>query len=135
MRVAGVVFLILAVAGCAPASRLVMTYPGSGQSMDQHQRDKAECDAWAARESQAEPGAGAVGGAVVGGVIGAAAGTLLGLVVGAFTHDLGGGAAMGAALGGAMGGMQGAAGGAASEHGRNLDAYRACMMGKGYAVR
>jgi hypothetical protein len=78
---------------------------------------------------------GAATGGLLGAGIGAGAGAALGAILGAFIGRAGQGAALGAAVGGASGGMEGAAAGGVSQRRLEMNAYGACMAGRGYLVR
>ena len=105
-----------------------MIYPAQGQTQDQLDKDKAECDTWARKQSGYDPMAAALqaqqpptssqpvppeprGGVVRGGARGAAAGAAIGAIAG----DAGKGAAIGAASGGALAGIRQRQAGAAQQ--------------------
>ena len=132
----GVLFLLLGTAFAqtsstpAPAASPAgpMIYPARGQTQEQLNKDKAECEAWAKQQSGFDP-LGALqaqqqpapsnqpapsqpsGGVVRGGARGAAAGAAVGAIAG----DAGKGAAIGAASGGAVGGVRQRRAGAAQQ--------------------
>lgn len=126
----------MVVSGCAEMARpTVYAYPKKGQSVEQHSRDKSECEAWAKQETGFDPATETAKGAGIGALIGAAAGAATGAAVGAVTGSPGKGAAIGAATGGIGGAVVG--GGykyAKSKEGFN-QAYAACMSARGYEVR
>jgi len=127
-------------------------YPAKGQSPEQTEKDKAECFAWAKKESGFDPSQPAAvasapqsGGQVV---QGGARGAAVGAVGGAIAGDAGKGAAIGAASGALIGGVrrrsdtrnqqaQQTQQQAASDQGRAAfdRAYKACLTGKGYTVQ
>ena len=89
-------------------------FPRQGQSNEQLQRDKVECQIWARQQTGFDPlqtptasapppaaSGSVVGGAAIGGATGAAAG----VVGGAIAGNVGRGAAIGAASGALLGGM------------------------------
>lgn len=135
-------------------------FPRQGQSNEQMQRDKVECQIWARQQTGFDPlqaptasapppaaSGSVVGGAAIGGATGAAAG----VVGGAIAGNVGRGAAIGAASGALLGGMsrsgqnrreaedtrqwarQESATQAAARDRFNR-AYRTCLEGKGYTV-
>jgi len=146
-----------------PPETTVYFYPTRGQSLDQQDRDKYECNAWAVKQTgfdpslpstpphlrtrlvagEAPPGAGIAAGAAFGAVLGAVIGS---------PRDTGAGAVAGAIAGAAVGGVAEAASQqerqqvAASESNahaaaleRQASNYRramaACLEGRGYNVR
>lgn len=153
--------LCLAVAGSAWAQELFV-YPAKGQSRDQMDRDKFECQRFARdasgfdpmqRQTTTSPPPAQAEGSVGGGVArGGLLGGLGGAAVGAIAGDAGKGAAVGAVGGGLIGGMrssnqqtqerqqrqqweqQQAAQSAANWDAFNR-AYTACLEGRGYTVR
>jgi hypothetical protein len=176
-RTGGLVFVMLTAAcsGCVSAPETLATapppvppttvyfYPTQGQSVEQQDRDKYECNRWAVQQSAFDPslpsapphlrvvvaagpppGSGVVVGAVAGGVLGAAVSR---------PWEAGSGALVGAIAGAAIGGIaesqareQASAQTAASESAaqealleRKASNYRramsACLEGRGYSVR
>jgi hypothetical protein len=134
-------------------------FPRQGQSNEQLQRDKVECQIWARQQTGFDPlqtptasAPPAATGSPVGGLIrGGAAGAAAGVVGGAIGGNVGRGAAIGAASGALLGGMvrsdqnrreaedtrqwarqESAAQSAARD--RFNRAYRTCLEGKGYTV-
>jgi hypothetical protein len=128
-RVIGVAFLTVALAACAapPPRRMVVrddvapspppariiVYPAHGQTPDQLDRDRYECNTWAVKETgfdPSTPGTPQSGRVVVqpavapgsGTAVGAIAGAILGAAI-AGPRDAGGGAIVGAIAGGAVG--------------------------------
>jgi len=148
----------LVFAASASAQQLFI-YPQKGQSAEQQQTDKAQCQTWATQQtgfdplnpptaSAPRPQHESTGPGVVGGAAGGAA---LGAVIGALAGDAGKGAAIGAASGGLMGGMR--SGGqrrrneerqqgyeqqqaAQQQHARDQfnRAFRTCLEGRSYTV-
>ena len=141
----------------------VYFYPASGQSADQQDRDRYECNAWAVRQSgfdpsapttpphlryrvvaEPAPGSGVATGAIVGALIGAG-----------LSHpwDAGRGALLGAVAGAAIGGVAESAATAqaraqSQDDARDTEnallerqaenfrrAMSACLEGRGYTVR
>ena len=118
-------------------------YPQEGQSQEQQNKDRGECEGWARNQTGYDPmvqggsTGGSVGGAAVGG---AARGALAGAAIGAIAGDAGKGAAIGAAGGGLMGGtrrnrsnQQQASNQQAGRDNYNR-AFKGCMEGKKYTV-
>jgi hypothetical protein len=147
------VLVCAAIAPSAPAlAQNLFVYPAGGQTTEQMNRDRADCNNWARQQtgfdpSMPAPAAGAPppqGQVARGAVRGAAAGAVGGAIAG----DAGRGAAIGAGGGALIGGMrrrsdtqaheaQEAQQQAAANQGRNdfNRAYTACLEGKGYTVR
>ena len=134
-------------------------FPAEGQSQEQMQRDKVECQIWAQNQTGFNPLATPTatappparearqGGLLRGGARGAA----VGAVGGAIGGDAGRGAAIGASTGALMGGMRRSdqlrreqqaqqqwAQQQAAEHAAAREqfnrAFKACLQGKGYSV-
>lgn len=151
-------FVLLAFAAVSPAQDFFI-FPGQGQSQDQMERDKVECQIWARQQTGFDPLAtpratepppareATQGGLVRGGVRGAA----VGVVGGAIAGDAGRGAAIGASTGALVGGMRRSdqirreqeadqhwAQQQGAQHSRDRDrfnrAFKACLQGKGYTV-
>ena len=142
--------ILLAKAGLAAG---MFIYPNKGQSQDQQNQDKSECQRWATQQTGFDPmnpgsapptqqtqTAGAFGGA--------ARGAALGAVGGAIAGDAGKGAAIGAATGGLFGGMrrrdeqrqqeQVQANYQAQQSANRSEwdrALKACLSGSGYTVQ
>lgn len=156
-------FISMALAGSVWASGDFMVYPAKGQSQDQMDRDKFECQRWATEQSGFDPMrtptatappppkekqvGGAGRGAVGGGLLGAGAGALLGGRSGA-----GRGALIGAGSGALVGGMRRSDQQRREEQRRQQwereqvsqyaagrsdfnRAYQVCLEGRGYTVR
>lgn len=134
-------------------------FPSQGQSQEQMDRDKVECQIWARQQTGFDPLATPTatapppstearqGGLLRGGARGAA----VGVVGGAIAGDAGRGAAIGAGTGALLGGMRRSdqvrrennaqqqwAQDQAAQQSQNRDrfnrAYKACLTGKGYTV-
>ena len=123
----------------ATAAADVFAYPQKGQSPEQQQKDKAECDAWAKQNSGVNPNAQGRATAQQGsGLRGAAKGAALGAAGGAIAGDAGKGAAIGG-VGGAVVGRHRSKKQAQASQGEARNAYdrafAACMGGRGYSVK
>jgi hypothetical protein len=154
-----VFFIVLLAFAAATTAQDFFVFPSQGQSQEQMDRDKVECQIWARnqtgfdplatpRASAPPPGREAPqGGLLRGGVRGGA----VGLAAGAIAGDAGRGAAIGAASGALVGGMRRSdqiareqqaqqqwAQQQANEHiearNRFNRAFKACLQGKGYTV-
>jgi hypothetical protein len=139
----------------------LIIYPARGQSQQQMQQDRLECQAWATQQSgfdplamptaTAPPPPGAQGSAAGGAVRGGAVGAATGLAIGSLSGDAGRGAATGAIAGGVFGGarahsqqqdaqrsQQQWANQQASQHMQQRNAFdrafSACLTGRGYTV-
>ena len=134
-------------------------FPSQGQSQEQMQRDKVECQIWARQQTGFDPLATPTASAPPparearqGGLVrGAARGAAVGAAGGAIAGDAGRGAAIGASSGALLGGMrrsdqarreqeaqrqwaQQQAAEQAHARDRFNRAYQACLQGKGYTV-
>ena len=150
--------LLLGLPPAAPALDFFV-FPGQGQSEEQMQRDKVECQIWAQNQTGFNPLATPTattpppareaprGGLLRGGARGAA----IGAVGGAIGGDAGRGAAIGASTGALFGGMRRSdqlrqeqqaqqqwAQQQAADHAQAREqfnrAMKACLQGKGYTV-
>lgn len=142
----------------APAAQGPVIYPSKGQTPELQEKDKAECYAWAQKQTGYDPVAAAqartappasaqgTGGGEA--VRGAAKGAAAGAAVGAIAGDAGTGAAAGAAAGGVAGRgkkKQAAAqqqqqatqqqAAEAEKLAQYQKAFGVCMEGRGYAVK
>jgi hypothetical protein len=134
----------------------LIVYPAKGQSAEKMEKDKAECQAWAKKETGVDPLAlaeqsttqQAPSGSQGGLVKGAAKGAVAGVAIGAIAGDAGKGAAIGATAGGLAGGAKKRAASKSQQQAQqqkqaatkeSLDkfkrAYSACLEGKGYTVK
>ena len=134
-------------------------FPSEGQSQEQTNRDKADCQVWATQQTGFDPLRTPTAttppparGAQQGGVIrGGARGAIIGTTAGAISGNTGRGAAIGASTGALMGGFRASdqrrqeqhaqeqwAQQQAAQHAQERDrfnrAYIACLQGKGYTV-
>jgi hypothetical protein len=134
-------------------------FPAQGQSEEQTQRDKVECQIWATNQTGFDPLQTPTASAPPpaqeapqGGLLrGAARGAAVGALGGAIAGDAGKGAAIGAGTGALVGGMRRSdqvrreqqaqqqwAQQQASQHAAHRDqfnrAFKACLEGKGYSV-
>ena len=159
---AWVVVAIVAVVGFVAAEALanqMIVYPAKGQSDQKMQKDKAECQQWATKQTGIDPVAlasepaqadtsatsGPKGGRLKGGGRGAAGGAAIGAIAG----DAGKGAAIGAAAGAMRGGMEQrrerkeekaeAQQASAQSHQQQMATFNracaACLEGRGYTVK
>jgi hypothetical protein len=145
----GAFVISVAATGATAQTSRPYIYPFKGQTQEQEDRDKYECNQWAVSQSGFDPSnptstnaqqpqRGAAGGAARGAAVGA--------VGGAIEGDPGARAASGAARGGVLGAIrrrerneaeqqqeqaQAAAAGNQESYNR---AFAACMQGRGYAV-
>jgi len=134
-------------------------FPSQGQSQEQMDRDKVECQVWARQQTGFDPlqtptvtTAPPTQGARQGGILrGGARGAVAGTVAGAIAGSTGRGAAIGASSGALVGGFRARdqrrneqaaqqqwAQQQAAQHAQERDrfnrAYIACLQGKGYTV-
>lgn len=145
-----------------PPQTIVYFYPVRGQSAEQQDRDKYECNGWAVKQSgfdpslpstpphlrstlvaESPPGAGIATGAAIGAVLGAAIGSPRDTGAGAVVGAIAGAAVGGAAETASQQGRQQAALSESSAHAASLErqasdfrrAMAACLEGRGYTVR
>jgi hypothetical protein len=134
----------------------LIVYPAKGQSSATMEKDKAECQAWAKKETGVDPlvlaeqstTQQAPSGPQGERVKGAAKGALAGAAIGAVAGDAGKGAAIGAATGTVAGGAKQRSKSKAQQQAQQQKqaatkeslekfkrAYSACLEGKGYTVK
>lgn len=152
MCTSSVMLLLLLLIGTVWGQQLYI-YPTRGQSAQQQQRDRAECQSWAMQQTGYDPSRpqtpppssqGPQGEVVRGGARGAA----LGAVGGAIAGNAGKGAAIGAATGALFGGMRRAdryqqeqamqqqyAAASAQQNANYNRALSACLTGRGYTIQ
>lgn len=151
--------LVFVAADPASAQQGLFIYPAKGQSEDQQEKDKYECNSWAVKQTgfnpmdvptatappppQSKPRGGLLRGGALGAGLGAAGGAIAG--------NAGKGAAIGAITGGVLGGVrrhdqvkqnqeaqQGWANQQAASYGQRRgqweSAYKTCLGGRGYTV-
>jgi len=150
--VIGAFVIFAAATGATAQTSRPYIYPSKGQTEDQQNRDKYECDQWAVSQSGFDPSnpsptsasSQQAQGRAAGG---AARGAAVGAVGGAIEGDPGAGAASGAARGGVFGVIrrrrernraeqeqeQAQTAGASAQASFNR-AFATCMQGRGYAV-
>jgi hypothetical protein len=148
LQLAVVAFAICLGTNASAQSGAPVVYPAKGQTQEQQNKDKYECNQWAVNQTgfnpanppQATSGNPQQGQAVRGAARGAAAGAIGGAIAG----DAGTGAAAGAAIGGGVGAVrrrrakkegqqQQAQAQAAGQDAYNR-AFAACLQGRGYTV-
>ena len=155
------VLVVMAAQTAMAQQQSLIIYPARGQSQQQLQQDRLECQAWATQQTgfdplamptaTAPPPPGAQGSAAGGAVRGGAVGAATGLAIGSLSGDAGRGAATGAIAGGVFGGLRGNAqqqdaqrsqqqwaNQQASQHMQQRNAFdrafSACLTGRGYTV-
>lgn len=158
VNIAILLFVLLA-ATQAVLAQDFFVFPSQGQSQQQMDRDKMECQTWARQQTGFDPMATPTATAPQppqeapqGGLLrGAARGAAVGVVGGAIVGEAGRGAAIGASTGALMGGMRRSdqirrenqtqqqwAQQEAAQLSRDRDrfnrAFRTCLEGKGYTV-
>jgi hypothetical protein len=153
--VIGALLLCALLAMSVHAQELII-YPAKGQSAKQMEKDKANCQAWAKKETGVDPLALAEKSAAQPApagpkgerLKGAAKGAVAGAAVGAIAGDAGKGAAIGAGAGTVAGGARQRGKAKAEQQAQqqlqaeskaSLDkfkrAYSACLEGKGYTIK
>lgn len=141
------------------AQQGLFIYPAKGQTSQQEEKDKFECNQWAVKQTGFNPMDAPTATAPPpaeearrGGLLrGGAGGAALGAGIGAIGGNAGRGAAIGALAGGALGGVrrreqvrseeaaranwaQNQAASYQQRRGQWLDAYKTCLSGRGYTV-
>lgn len=129
--VAVTVLVFIAITACAAPIHRYVAFPTRGQTPDQVERDKQECQQIAESHRSGENLA---AGAAIGTGGGAAAGALIGAVQGAFFGQPGYGAGYGAATGASTGLIAGITAGATADWQRYHNIYIACMLSRGYML-
>ncbi len=160
IRIGLVLLLLVANAPIGSFADDLFIYPTKDQSVEQQDKDKWECRAWATKQTGFDPAARATAStppptreAPRGGLVrGAAGGAALGAIGGAIAGNAGKGAAIGAAGGGLLGVMrrndqvrqeqyahQQWAQQNIAQHEQNrsswVRAVKACLTGRGYTVQ
>ena len=158
MKILYVSILLFTFTGLSSAQELFV-FPSQGQSQEQTNRDKLECQSWATQQTGFDPmrtptatSPPPTQGAKQGGVVrGGARGAIIGTTAGAISGNTGRGAAIGASTGALMGGFRASdqrrqeqhaqdqwAQQQAAQHAQERDrfnrAYVTCLQGKGYTV-
>ena len=154
-----IILFVLLVAIPPALAQDFFVFPSQGQSQEQMDRDKVECQIWARQQTGFDPLATPTAStpppaqeARQGGLLrGAARGAAVGVVGGAIAGDAGRGAAIGAGTGALLGGMrrsdqirredqaqqqwaQREAAQLAQDRDNFNRAFKACLTGKGYTV-
>jgi uncharacterized protein YcfJ len=120
-------------------------YPAKGQTQDQLNRDRSECNSWAVGQSGFDPARAQVSAPPQEGQVAGTAvkGAAIGAIGGAIGGNAGAGAAIGAASGALIGGIrrrqreqdyQNQASAAAAQQSAYNRAFSACIQGRGYTV-
>jgi outer membrane lipoprotein SlyB len=125
---------LLLVAGCVAQVPRYVVSPTKGQTSQQMDNDKFECNLQAQRQTDYNPDKALTEGAIVGLLVGGAAGAGLGAAAGAPSGIVGTGASVGAIAGGATGATLGGP----YLHDKDLNqtqrAYYACLETRGYTL-
>ncbi len=133
----GGLLVIAVLGGCAsaPSGAPLVAYPLKQQTMEQQQGDENACMLWAKERTGYDPMTETAKGAGLGVAVGALGGAAVGAAIGAASGNVGQGAAVGAVVGG----VGGAATGGGYKYSKSkegyVNAYSACMSGRGYSVR
>jgi len=131
---AGCLVALLPVAGCAGQVPAYVIFPTKGQTSQQMDNDKFECNLQAQKQTGYNPDKALTEGAMVGLLVGGAAGAGLGAAAGAAGGIVGTGASVGAIAGGGLGATLGGS----YLHDKDLNqtqrAYYACLETRGYSL-
>jgi hypothetical protein len=126
--------VVLLIAGCASQVPTYLVSPARGQTPQQMDNDKFDCNLQAQKQTDYNPDKALTEGALVGLLVGGAAGAGLGAAAGAAGGIVGTGASVGAIAGGGLGATLGGS----YFYDKNLNqtqrAYYACLETRGYTL-
>lgn len=131
---AGCLAALLLAVGCAGQVPTYVVSPARGQTVEQMDSDKFECNLEAQKQTDYNPDRALTTGVVVGLLVGGAVGAGLGAAAGAGAGIAGTGASVGAVTGGGLGATLGGP----YLHDKNLNqtqrAYYGCLEARGYTL-
>lgn len=130
----GCLAALLLVAGCAGQVPRYIVSPANGQTSQQMDNDKFDCNLQAQKQTGYDPGKALTEGAVAGLLVGGAAGAGLGAAAGVAGGIVGTGASAGAIGGGGIGATLGGSYLYDKDLNRTQRAYYACLETRGYAL-
>jgi len=131
---AGCLAALLLIAGCAAQVPRYVISPAKGQTSQQMDNDKFDCNLQAQKQTDYNPDKALTEGALVGLLVGGAAGAGLGAAAGAVSGIAGTGAAVGAVTGGTIGATLGGSYLYDKDLNQTQRAYYACLETRGYTL-
>jgi hypothetical protein len=131
---AGCLAALLLVAGCAAQVPRYVVSPAKGQTSQQMDNDKFDCNLQAQKQTGYNPDKALTEGALVGLLVGGAAGAGLGAAAGAAGGIVGTGASVGAIAGGGLGATLGGSYLYDKDLNQTQRAYYACLETRGYTL-
>jgi phage tail tape-measure protein len=131
---AGCLAALLLVAGCAGQVPRYVVSPAKGQTSQQVDNDKFDCNLQAQKQTGYNPDKALTEGAMVGLLVGGAAGAGLGAAAGAAGGIVGTGASVGAIAGGGIGATLGGSYLYDKDLNQTQRAYYACLETRGYTL-
>jgi hypothetical protein len=129
---AGCLAALLPVAGCAGQVSRSVVSPAKGQTSQQMDNDRFDCNLQAQKQTGYNPDKALTEGAMVGLLVGGAAGAGLGAAAGAAGGIVGTGASVGAIAGGGIGATLGGSYLYDKDLNQTQRAYYACLETRGY---
>jgi hypothetical protein len=133
-RLSGSLAALFFVAGCASQVPVYVVSPAKGQSSQQMDNDKFDCNLQAQKQTGYNPDKALTEGALVGLLVGGAAGAGLGAAAGAASGIVGTGASVGAIAGGGVGATLGGSYLYDKDLNQTQRAYYACLETRGYTL-
>jgi uncharacterized protein YcfJ len=131
---AGCLAALLLVAGCAGQVPRYVVSPARGQTSQQMDNDKFDCNLQAQKQTGYNPDKSLTDGALVGLLVGGAVGAGLGAAAGASAGIVGSGASAGAIAGGGTGATLGGSYVYDKDLNQTQRAYYACLEARGYTL-
>jgi uncharacterized protein YcfJ len=131
---AGCLAALLLVAGCAGQVPRYVVSPARGQTSQQMDNDKFDCNLQAQKQTGYNPDKSLTDGALVGLLVGGAVGAGLGAAAGASAGIVGSGASAGAIAGGGTGATLGGSYLYDKDLNQTQRAYYACLEARGYTL-
>ena len=130
----GCLVVLLLLAGCAGQVPRYVVSPARGQTSQQMDNDKFDCNLQAQKQTDYNPDKALTEGALVGLLVGGAVGAGLGAAAGAAGGIVGTGASVGAIAGGATGAVLGGSYLYDKDLNKTQRAYYACLETRGYTL-
>jgi hypothetical protein len=126
--------VVLLIAGCASQVPAYVVSPAKGQTSQQLDNDKFDCNLQAQKQTDYNPDKSLTDGALVGLLVGGALGAGLGAAGGAASGIVGTGASVGAIAGGGTGAVLGGSYLYDKDLNKTQRAYYACLETRGYTL-
>lgn len=134
LSLVGCLAALLLIAGCASQVPAYVVSPAKGQTAQQMDNDKFNCNLQAQKQTDYNPDKALTEGALVGLLVGGAAGAGLGAAAGAAGGIVGTGASVGAIAGGGIGATLGGSYFYDKDLNQTQRAYYACLETRGYTL-